>query len=114
VLSFSGKIIVSSIIMSIVAFFMVLFSTLLNTSLQFESDDTHRGRVMAVYSFVFVGIAPIGSIYAGSLSNWIGARGTYLVSGLIGIMGTLLVSILFYQYQKKRSESRQASEIESA
>jgi MFS family permease len=86
--------------MSFVAFFMVLFSTLCNSSLQMESDDIHRGRVMSVYSFVFVGIAPIGSIYAGAMSSWIGARGTYLVSGIIGVIGTIIISWVFFKYQK--------------
>ncbi|MCE5223446.1 MFS transporter [bacterium] len=112
-LSFSGRIALSAFIMSFIAFFMVLFSTLCNSSIQMESDDIHRGRVMSVYSFVFVGIAPIGSIYAGALSSWIGARGTYLVSGIIGIICTIIISWIFFKNQKSVSISNQLLTKES-
>jgi len=102
-LSFFGKLIYSAMIMSIIAFFMILFSTLVNTSLQLESDDQHRGRVMSVYTFVFVGVAPIGSIYAGTLANWLGARGTYLISGIIGVIGTGIIMWFFYRVNKKNA-----------
>jgi hypothetical protein len=42
-----------------------------------------RGRTMAVYSFVNNGGSPIGSFALGLLSNAIGTRVSYLLSGLI-------------------------------
>jgi len=50
-----------------------------------------------------VGVAPIGSIYAGTLANWLGARGTYLISGIIGVIGTGIIMWFFYRVNKKNA-----------
>jgi predicted MFS family arabinose efflux permease len=89
-IGFARNITMAGISLAIVGFAMILFSTTVNTKLQFESDDIHRGRVMSVYFFVFVGITPLGAMYAGALSNLYGARITYLISGLIGLIGCIL------------------------
>jgi len=41
-----------------------------NTLLQIESPEALRGRVIGVYSFIVVGLAPLGSLQAG----WVGER----------------------------------------
>ena len=39
-----------------------------NTLIQAMVPDNLRGRVMAVYSMMFMGMAPIGALVAGSLA----------------------------------------------
>ena len=99
-IGFARNITMAGISLAIVGFAMILFSTTVNTKLQFESDDIHRGRVMSVYFFVFVGITPLGAMYAGALSNLYGARITYLISGLIGLIGCILTWV-WLQKEKK-------------
>jgi MFS family permease len=62
-----------------------------NTILQTIVDDEKRGRVMAFYSMAFQGMAPFGSLLAGSLAARIGAPGTVVVSG----GGCLIASLWF-------------------
>jgi MFS family permease len=45
-----------------------------NTLLQIQAPDHLRGRVMGVYSFLVLGLAPIGSLQAGFVSEHIGVR----------------------------------------
>ena len=44
-----------------------------NTLIQTMSPDSLRGRVMSVYSMMFMGMAPIGALLAGAVADRIGA-----------------------------------------
>jgi len=67
-------------------FGMAALSTMCNTALQMQAPDAMRGRVMAAYNLVFVGSTPIGALYAGKISDALGANMGFLVSGLIGLV----------------------------
>jgi hypothetical protein len=45
--------------------------------------DALRGRVMAVYSMMFMGMAPPGSLLAGWAADRIGAPTTVLIGGTV-------------------------------
>jgi MFS family permease len=49
--------------------------------------DHLRGRVMAVYSMMFMGMAPIGALVAGSLAQSLGAPRTVMLGGVVCIVG---------------------------
>jgi len=72
---------------------MAALSTMCNTALQMQSPDHMRGRVMAAYNLVFVGSTPIGALYAGKISDTLGAHMGFLVSGVIGLV--FLATMLF-------------------
>jgi MFS family permease len=50
------------------------FVTLASTTLQLHSAPEYRGRVMALWVFVYLGTSPIGSIVTGAISSAGGAR----------------------------------------
>lgn len=52
----------------------ILFVTMSNVTLQLRSDPQMRGRVMALYSLVFLGSTPIGGPLTGWLSQQAGPR----------------------------------------
>ncbi len=56
-----------------------------NTLLQSMVPDRLRGRVMAVYSMMFMGMGPMGSLAAGAAADRLGAPGTVAIGGLICI-----------------------------
>jgi MFS family permease len=58
----------------------VTFAAAINSSLQLTADPSMRGRVMALYSIVFLGSAPIGAPIAGWLSQAASPRAALLVS----------------------------------
>jgi MFS family permease len=58
-----------------------------NTILQTIVDDEMRGRVMSFYSMAFMGMAPFGSLLAGSLAARIGAPGTLVIGGALCLAG---------------------------
>ena len=58
-----------------------------NTVIQTLVPEDKRGRVMSYYTMAFVGMAPFGSLLAGSLANAIGAPWTVIVNGAAVIAG---------------------------
>jgi hypothetical protein len=63
-----------------------------------------RGRVMAVYSMMFMGMAPIGALVAGSLAGWLGATTTVAAGGAFCLLGGLL---FLQRLPRLRGEARQ-------
>jgi MFS family permease len=60
----------------------VLFVSATNALLQLNADAIMRGRVMALWSVVFLGSTPIGGPLAGALARGLGARGAVAVAGV--------------------------------
>lgn len=75
----------------LIGFCSIIFTALVNSTIQLNSADNMRGRVMSVYSLVFGGVTPIGSLYAGNLTEYAGAPGCMMISGLIGIAGVVCI-----------------------
>jgi len=64
-----------------------------NTLIQSLVPDKLRGRVMAVYSMMFMGMAPFGSLLAGVLGHRLSAPGTVAFGGLMCITGALVFGL---------------------
>jgi MFS family permease len=75
-----------------------------NTLIQSMVPDRLRGRVMSVYSMMFMGMAPFGAFFAGALANHLGAPLTVV----IGAIGCIFASSLFgMRLPQFRVEARQ-------
>jgi hypothetical protein len=68
---------------------MIVNSALANGILQTVVPDELRGRVMAAYVFVYVGLSPIGSFVAGAVARAVGANWAIGVGGAIMLAYTL-------------------------
>src|SRR5881296_3201789 len=60
---------------------MIVNNALANTMIQEIVPDRLRGRVMGFYSFVFVGLAPLGSLEVGTLAERIGTPAAVALGG---------------------------------
>jgi len=58
-----------------------------NTVIQTIVSEDKRGRVMSYYTMAFVGMAPFGSLLAGSMASAIGAPRTVALNGCIVVLG---------------------------
>jgi predicted MFS family arabinose efflux permease len=58
-----------------------------NTLLQVLTPDRLRGRIMAFYSMMFMGMAPFGALGAGAAAARLGAPLTVALGGLVSIAG---------------------------
>ncbi|MBW9158930.1 MFS transporter [Clostridium sp. FP2] len=77
--------------LAITGIFNMFFSTTANSTLQLNSKDEYRGRVMSVYSLVFAGFTPIGSLFSGFVAEKYGARVCFILSGIFTIVLILLL-----------------------
>ena len=60
----------------------IAFVATANSTLQLNSADAMRGRVMALYSVVFLGSTPIGGPIAGWVAEQFGVRAGFWLSGV--------------------------------
>jgi MFS family permease len=73
----------SAFILVPVGFSMMIEMASSNTLVQSMVPDELRGRVMSVYSMVFMGLAPFGALLAGAAADRVGAPWTITGSGVI-------------------------------
>lgn len=78
---------VSVILLLPVGYTMMLQMACSNTLIQVMVPDELRGRVMAVYSMMFMGMAPIGALFGGALADHFGAPLTVAAGGLASLLG---------------------------
>ncbi len=86
---FSRWLWLSMVLMVFVGFGMLQGMTASNTIIQTLVPEDKRGRVMSYYTAAFVGMAPWGSLLAGSMAHWIGAPRTVMFTGSCCIAGGL-------------------------
>ena len=68
---------------------MMLQMACSNTLIQTIVPDHLRGRVMSLYSMMFMGMAPFGAFFGGALANRIGAPMTVAVGGIACVLGAI-------------------------
>jgi MFS family permease len=90
--SFSRWYWLSTIFLAGVGFSMITQNTTINNLIQTNTPDHMRGRVMGLYSVTFMGLAPIGSLLAGTVAQFIGAPIAVLIGALVN---AALVILLF-------------------
>jgi len=80
----------SCLVLFIVGFVATSQMAATNTTVQNRSPEQLRGRLMAVYATMFMGVQPIGALLAGVVAKRIGAPNTMAVFGGICLVGSLL------------------------
>jgi MFS family permease len=101
--SFSKSFWLSVFLLMPAGYFIMLQMASSNTLIQVMVPDALRGRVMAVYSMMFMGMAPIGALVGGALSDRLGAPWTVAIGGLASMFGAWWFSL---QLPKIRVEAR--------
>ena len=64
-----------------------------NTIIQTIVSEDKRGRVMSYYTMAFLGMAPFGSLLAGTMAHKIGAPWTVVINGTCVVVASLLFSL---------------------
>jgi MFS family permease len=72
-----------------VGFCIMLQMACSNTLIQSMVPDALRGRVMAVYSMMFMGMAPFGALLGGALADRLGAPTTVSTGAVASILGAI-------------------------
>lgn len=77
--------VVALVLLAAIGFAMIFFTTLSNTTLQTATPDRLRGRVMSVYTTVFAGTTPLGSLFAGGIAERWGVGISFFIGGVVSV-----------------------------
>ncbi len=72
----------SAVLVGLIGFFNIGFTTTANSFVQINTEDRYRGRVMSVYSLIFAGSSPFGNLYVGGIADALGAGASFVIAGL--------------------------------
>jgi MFS family permease len=97
----------SAAVLLVVGFAATVQMAATNTIVQSRVPDELRGRVMAVYATMFMGVQPIGSLIAGGIAKHIGAPYTLTIFGALVLVGSLV--FLFRVVLRLRSQATHAA-----
>jgi MFS family permease len=81
---------ISCFVLFVVGFAATSQMAATNTTVQNRVPDELRGRVMAVYATMFMGVQPIGALLAGGIAKRVGAPMTLACFGLVCLVGSLI------------------------
>ena len=80
----------SMIVLVVIGFTATVQMAATNTTLQNRAPDQLRGRIMAVYATMFLGVQPVGSLIAGGIATRIGAPDTLAAFGTLCFLGSMI------------------------
>jgi MFS family permease len=87
--SFSNVLVLSMLLMLATGFGQMVQMASSNTLLQTIVEDDKRGRIMSFYAMAFMGLSPVGSLFAGFLASKIGAPWTVCLGGIACTVGAV-------------------------
>jgi MFS family permease len=90
---FSTMLPLSMALLAMVGWSTVAIGASTNTIIQLTVPDALRGRVMSVYTTVFAGSTPIGSLLMGSLASRVGVTATMAFAGIATVAFTILAAM---------------------
>ena len=67
-----------------------------NAAVQITTEASFRGRVMALYTMIFLGVTPFGAPLIGWVAEQFGARWSMAVGGIASILVAIEVALVGY------------------
>jgi len=78
-------------------FFFVAYASSANSTLQLQTRDEYRGRVMSAFTMVFAGSTPAGNLYAGIITDTLGPAAGFIACGAV-----ILILLFFVVFIRKK------------
>jgi MFS family permease len=88
--AFNKNLFLGVVLLAIVGFGIVLYFSTSNTVLQSIVPDEMRGRVMGIWTLIFGGMIPLGSLQAGLMADLLGTPATIAIGALICAFAALV------------------------
>jgi MFS family permease len=84
--SASRSLVLSEAVLVLVGFSMMVQLAASNTLIQTMVPDRLRGRMMSLYSMMYMGMSPFGALLAGALAHRVGAPGAVATGGALCVL----------------------------
>lgn len=101
IMAFNRSYAFSALLIGLMGFANIFFTTTANSLMQINSDNEFRGRVMSVYSLVFAGSTPIGNMFVGSIADKAGGGSAFFWAGVVTFF--LVAATIIAHKIRKRS-----------
>lgn len=82
-----------------------------NSTVQLNSPDNMRGRIMSVYTLTLGISITIGNLYAGSICEAVGVLVAYRINGILGVI--IICGIILKYNKKVKSQNQKNNEMVS-
>ncbi len=90
---------ISLSLLAVIGFCLTTVVASSNIFIQLQIPDELRGRIMALFSVMFIGMTPIGNLVAGAVAEWLGVVVALTINGVICLMG----ATIYFASNKKGS-----------
>ena len=101
---FTSTFFVTAFGLAAAGFCFVAYASTANSSLQLATQDEFRGRVMSVYTWVFVGSTPVGNLFAGTIAEHLGSPIALIACGALILLPIGL--LLLWKGKRRRREQK--------
>ena len=92
------------LVLTLVGLSQIVFLASCNTTLQLVVPDRMRGRIMSLYAFVWVGVTPLGSLFVGTIADWLGVAAAYAMGGGVALACIVGLGLLWGRGRAASSE----------
>jgi MFS family permease len=92
--AFAPTYVVAAALLVPTGFFMIYFAQAANQRIQLSTDPEFRGRVVALYTLVFLGTTPFGAMLIGWASEQFGPRSGMWIGGISSVLAGLVMSVV--------------------
>lgn len=100
------------LLLTVIGWAFAVYTIGTNTYIQIRSPDRMQGRMVSLYSMLFVGVTPLGNFFAGAVAHSFGPPAAVWVGGaLTGIAG---LAVLAYLQFSRRAALLPASDTSGA
>jgi MFS family permease len=97
-----GRFAIAMILLTVMGFCGMLFMTGANTTVQLTVPDELRGRVMSLHTLMFAGMTPFGAFLVGTITQALGARAGFLITGAGGFLSILSLALWWRLRRRSR------------
>jgi MFS family permease len=94
-------------LLTVLGLISVLYSTSTNTTLQLASGEAYRGRILSLYTLLFMGTTPIGGAITGFLADSLGVTATLALEAGVCLLATLVGML----YLSRAPSARPATDV---
>lgn len=100
VFSFTQTLLMGMTVLLFAGFGLLSAFSMMNTTIQTRATDEIRGRVMSIYTLMFVGMAPFGNLLVGYLSELFGVMNALRINAIILLITLAILCITQKQLRR--------------
>jgi predicted MFS family arabinose efflux permease len=83
------------VLLLVIGWSFAIYSIGTNTLVQLRAPDRMQGRMVSLYSMLFIGVTPIGNVFAAIVAHFFGPSAAVWLGGALTAGGGLAVLVYF-------------------